>query len=250
MKTEEDRTPRAIKLCASTAAPPRQSSSHRPCDSCGTSPSSRETAFFRFPENLAALTETVVPEILDRKCSGPEQILRLWCAGCYSGEDAYSVAISVCEALNRTSAICKVHIVATDISDECLKVAERGVYELGVLRSVPPNLIPTYFSHLDSQVMVKSRLRSLVSFTRMDLAAPVFLGHFDVIFCMGVMPQLAPPNRSALLGRLHMFLEPGGYLFLGDDENLPASEVTFLPQAHGSCTIYRRPMVAAARSGR
>jgi two-component system, chemotaxis family, CheB/CheR fusion protein len=209
-----------------------------------------DTSFFRFPKAFDALTRDVVPEIIERKCMDPARTLRLWSAGCSTGEEAYSIAIALCEALHADRAGWKTHIVASDISANALKFAERGVYEPRAMAAVPPHLVTSYFSRIGPQFMVKTRVRSLVSFNRMNFAHPAFLGHFNCIFCMGVLPQLSSQHRTAFVRRLHMFLEPGGYLFLGQDERLASADVSFLPEAHGSYTLYRRPMAAAARSGR
>jgi chemotaxis protein methyltransferase CheR len=220
------------------------------CDALLSSLLASDTSFFRYPSAFAALTERVVPEIVARKCNDPARTIRIWSAGCSTGEEPYSIAISVCEALKENGPGWKTHIVAGDISSEALVFAERGVYDWRALCALPPHLAKTYFSRLGPQFMVKSRLRSLVSFTRMNLAQPAFLGHFDCIFCMGVLPHLSSHHRLSLIKRLHMFLEPGGYLFIGATEKLPSAEVTFRPESHGTCTFYRRPMAVAARTGR
>ena len=208
------------------------------------------TSFFRYPDAFTALEKQIVPEIVERKALRGDCSLRIWSAGCATGEEAYSIAMSVCEALNESNGGWKLHIVASDLCAEALKFAARGVYEEHAIRDLPPHLVSAYFSSIAQQYMVKARLRNLVSFTRTNLTNPEFLGHFDCIFCMGVLPYLSTQHRTTLLQRLHMFLEPGGYLFLGQSEKIPAAGVSFVTENYLSYTFLRRPMAAAARSGR
>ena len=83
----------------------------------------------------------------------------------------------------------------------------------------------------------------------MNLAKPDYLGRFDCIFCMDVLPHFSMSQRVALTQRLHLYLEPGGYLFLGQNEKLPAVDVAFRPHKTGSYTLYQKPMAAAAGQG-
>ena len=84
----------------------------------------------------------------------------------------------------------------------------------------------------------------------MNLARPAYLGRFDCIFCMDVLPHFSTAQRITLTQRLHLYLEPGGYLLLGDGEKLPTAEVNFQSESHKKFTLYRKPMAAAARAGR
>ena len=94
--------------------------------------------------------------------------------------------------------------------------------------------------------LVKPRLRNLITFSPVNLIQANFIGHFDCVFCLDVLPHLSMTPRSALLERLRMFLEPGGYLFVGETEKLGGdSNSRYL-----NYNYYRRPLAAAARSGR
>jgi chemotaxis methyl-accepting protein methylase len=220
------------------------------CDRLAGSLLAGDTAFFRCPAAFEALEKKVIPEIKTRKIAESPRSLRLWSAGCSTGEEAYSAAISVCEALQRHGGGWNIHIVATDIRSEALATAARGLYDQRAIDAVPRHLVPIYFSRIGAQFLVKPRLRNLVTFAPMNLAQASFIGRFDCIFCMDVLPHFSMTQRAALLQRLHLYLEPGGYLFLGQNEKLPAAEISFTPQTHLACTYYRRPLTAAARSGR
>ena len=209
-----------------------------------------DTGFLRCPAAFDALGRTVVPELLARKQVEGGNSLRMWSAGCSTGEEVYSVAMTVCEALQGSRCGCNIHIVGTDIRRSALATAERGLYHQRAVHSLPKHLVGGYFSRVGDHFLVKPRLRNLVTFTPMNLANPSFIGRFDCIFCLDVLPHFSASRRAALLQRLYMYLEPGGYLFLGDDEKLPAADVTFTAQTHLGFTCYRRPFANAAKNGR
>src|SRR5205823_13329979 len=99
-------------------------------------------------------------------------------------------------------------------------------------------------------LLVKPRLRSLVTFNTMNLTKPVYIGRFDCIFCMDVLPHLSRTQRSALMERLHLYLEPGGYLFLSQTEKLCETNLNFRSESYDGYTFYRKPLAAAAAYGR
>ena len=143
-----------------------------------------------------------------------------------------------------------IHIVGSDLLPHNIEAADRGVYRQSAVDGLPPATIRNYFSKISSPVvapnpapnedeedapklvkngasagtqvapasaahlLVKPRLRSLVTFNCMNLARPGYIGRFDCIFCMDVMPHFSRAQRIALIERLHLYLEPGGYLFL------------------------------------
>lgn len=209
-----------------------------------------ETGFFRYLSAFKALATIIRSGLETRKSAESPGSLRIWSAGCSTGEEAYSIAMSVCEVVNRNGEGRKVRILASDIRRGALEVAERGLYPKTALTQVPPHLVPGYFAKVGEHCLVKPRLRNLVTFGFMNLAKPAFLGQFDCIFCMDVLPHFSTAQRAALVQRLHLYLQPGGYLFLGEGEKLPAVDVKFHPQKTDNCTVYQKPAAAAARSGR
>jgi chemotaxis methyl-accepting protein methylase len=211
---------------------------------------STQTAFFRYPRVFEALGREVIPELKARKLAAGTNSLRMLSAGCATGEETYSIAMTVCEVLNAGRDTCSVHILGSDIRQSAVQSAQRGLYPQSALEGVAKHLIGSYFSRVGDHLLVKPRLRNLVSFTSMNLANPSFLGRFDCIFCIDVLPHFSASQRSTLVQRLHLFLEPGGYLLLGENEKLPAAEVSFTPQTHLAYTYYQRPFAAAAKSGR
>lgn len=253
------------------------------------------SGFFRHPGAMNTLTKQVLPQIYARKAGEGPAALRIWSAGCGTGEEAYSIAMAICDSLPgsngasngssaangctgngnggkekggavRTGGIAEtvvpvapqiskdwsIHIVGTDLLPSAIEVAERGLYPQSALAGLPPATIRASFSRIGtangngsqngsqngsangssngaasngpasngssngsapivgSHLLVKPRLRSLVTFNTMNLTRPVYIGRFDCIFCMDVLPHLSRSQRSALIERLHLYLEPGG----------------------------------------
>jgi len=209
-----------------------------------------ETGFFRHPAAFAAFQQQVLPELHHRKAVDDPQSLRIWSAGCSTGEEAYSIGVSVCEAMDGNGAGWSIHILATDIRQSALTFAERGLYPQPALAALPRPRLQTYFAKVGQHYLAKPRLRNLITFTQMNLARPVYLGRFDCIFCMDVLPHFSSAQRMALVQRLHLYLEPGGYLLLGDGEKLHTVDIAFQSENHKNFTLYRKPLAAAARAGK
>ncbi len=278
------------------------------------------TGFFRHPGAMNALARQVIPQLYGRKSDDGACTLRIWSAGCSTGEEAYSIAMAICEALgngngngnsssngngskdSRTSSRnggvsensapaapatkdWSVHIVGTDLLPSVIKTAERGLYPQSALAGLPPATIRSCFSKIGStngsnglqdgsqngatngsgnasmnasnngsnggaHLLVKPRLRSLVTFNTMNLTRPVYIGRFDCIFCMDVLPHLSRTQRTALMERLHLYLEPGGYLFLSQTEKLCVTNLNFRPETYDGYTFHRKPLAASAAYGR
>jgi chemotaxis protein methyltransferase CheR len=274
---------------------------------------SGNTGFFRHSGALNALTRQVLPQLCSRKSSDSPGPIRIWSAGCATGEETYSIAMAVCDAVTpvnisvpangngagngsgkaarnggiaesssggvapaaKLSAGCSIHIVGSDLLPGNIEVADRGVYRQSSLDGLPPATIRNYFSKIgtpaaaaigaqgegesenDAQppavaahLLVKPRLRSLVTFNCMNLARPGYIGRFDCIFCMDVLPHFSRVQRLAVLERLHLYLEPGGYLFLSQTEKLAASNLTFRSETFDGYTFHRKPLAASAAYGR
>jgi chemotaxis methyl-accepting protein methylase len=296
------------------------------------------TGFFRHPGALNALTRQVLPQLFARKSADGPSPLRIWSAGCATGEETYSIAMAVCDAvsnagtegnassigigtangksaarsagaadgvqnnssLSSLGAGVSIHIVGSDLPQN-IEAADRGVYPQAALEGLPPASIRNYFSKITSptiatadaddepadgeeqfelqdryqakseskhdknggsrgavkaacanaaHLLAKPRLRSLVTFNCMNLARPGYIGRFDCIFCMDVLPHFSRAQRMALLERLHLYLEPGGYLFLSQTEKLSAPNLNFRSETFDGYTFHRKPLAASAAYGR
>lgn len=287
--------------------------------------------FFRHPGALNTLTRQVLPQLWSRKSADGPSPIRIWSAGCGTGEETYSIAMAVCDAVNpvnvsgplsgaspaggkpasrnggvsesaqpataaaKLNSGCSIHIVGSDLLPKNIEVADRGVFPQSAVDGLPPASIRNYFSKIGSpapalvvedeeyrdknyrdkdyrdeayrdedtrnasgsrrpltsaHLLVKPRLRSLVTFNCMNLARPGYIGRFDCIFCMDVLSHFSRAQRLAALERLHLYLEPGGYLFLSQTEKLAAPNLNFRSETFDGYTFHRKPLAASAAYGR
>ena len=204
----------------------------------------QETSFFRYPAIYQALAEKVLPEIHAKKFWSNPRTLRIWSAGCSTGEEPYSIAISVLNALELPDAW-NIEILATDISRNALNVAERGRFSKRDLESLAPEQIEAYFSQSGKdEFRVKAKVRNMITFAHMNLAQMVYMGRFDCIFCMNVLIYFSEDLRANLIRRFHEYLEPDGYLFLGHAESVAKARVELEPIVIADSMIYRKSALA------
>lgn len=205
----------------------------------------QETAFLRYPGAFRALERKVLPQMHARKFWQNPRSLRIWSAGCASGEEPYSIALTIAETLEFADAW-NIEILATDISKDALRQAEKGIYTRRSLAALPPEQLERHFLRRDGHYQVKPRLRGMVKFAPMNLAQATYLGRFDCIFCMNVLIYFSESRRSALIQRFHDYLEPGGFLFLGHAESVARLPVKFESFVHDDFILYQKPAIPAA----
>ena len=208
----------------------------------------QETSFFRYPDVHSAFERKVLPELHMKKFWENPRSLRIWSAGCSTGEEPYSIAMSVCDTLEFAEAW-NIHILATDISRQALQAAERGVYARRELDTMDLPRIEQYFAKVGDQFMVKPKIRNMVTFAPMNLAQVVYMGRFDCIFCMNVLIYFSDERRATLIQRFYEYLEPGGYLFLGHAESIARTGVQFEAIVQGDSVYYQKPGTGAVRKG-
>ena len=204
----------------------------------------QETSFFRYPAAFEALEKKVLPELHMKKFWESPRSLRIWSAGCATGEEAFSVAMTLADALEFADAW-NIHILATDISRQALAHAERGVYDAREVEAVNPRQRDLYFARSNGDYTVKPRIRNMITFAPMNLAQVVYMGKFDCIFCMNVLIYFSEERQAQLMQRFYEYLEPGGYLFLGHAETVSKVGVKFDTHIYRDSRIYQKP--AAAR---
>ncbi|QRM32132.1 protein-glutamate methyltransferase [Microvirga sp. VF16] len=185
-----------------------------------------ETFFFRYAEQFAALRDTILPEIIERKTS--TRRLRIWSAGCSTGAEPYSVAILVNEILGEDLGTWRVNIIGTDINDSFLNVAKQARFGKWALRSMPPAERERYFlSAGKDQWQVRPEFRSLVRFERhnllslLDGTSPLEFTDFDLILCRNVLIYFHPDTVIRIVEALHGRLAEDGWMLLGHAEPNP-----------------------------
>lgn len=190
------------------------------------------TFFFREEGHFEKL-RSVAPVLLEQAGRRASPVLRIWSAGCSTGEEPYSLAITMREmdaGKNGNAPAARIH--ATDISTKVLKSAMTGVYPKAKLTNVSPALLKKYFQvgsgPWEGHYRVKKEIREMVTFTRfnlMETPPPDFL--FDIIFCRNVMIYFDRTTQEALVKRFSRCLTQGGYLFIGHSESLMSFEHDF-----------------------
>lgn len=200
-----------------------------------------ETQFFRTPAHHRALREELLPSLHRNRPNS--QPLRCWSAGCATGEEPYSLAISVLETLG-VPLPRPVEIYATDISTQALSKAQAGTYRGRALANVAPVELKRHFVGHANLFEVNSQVRALVRFEQHNLRAamPTWAPGLDIIFCQNVTIYFAVETCRALMARFFDVLAPGGYLFLGFSETLWRIYDRFETVEVAGAFVYRKPL--------
>ena len=186
------------------------------------------TSFYREKQHFDFLLKQALPEIVKRKNAEHSARLRAWCAAASTGEEPYTLALTLLEFFNGMPAM-DAKLLATDISTKVLGQAVKGIYSPEKVKTVAPALLERYFDKvtLDGEraFQVKDEVKALITFRRLNLmdAAFPFKGPFDFISCRNVMIYFDAPTQAAVVEKLLKLLAPGGYLLIGHSENLPAA---------------------------
>lgn len=186
------------------------------------------TSFFREPQHFEYLKRHFLPEITLRK---KDRLLSFWSAGCSSGEEVYSIAITLLEA-PEISPGWRLKILGTDISTRVLKMAQTGIYGMDRVQSIPQGLLRKYFLRGDKRgdgfVRIKEDVRQFISFARLNFIESFsFPEPFDCIFCRNVMIYFDKKTQGNLVNRFYKQLGPGGLLLIGHSESLSGIQHPF-----------------------
>ncbi|HEY5806320.1 MAG TPA: protein-glutamate O-methyltransferase CheR [Povalibacter sp.] len=197
------------------------------------------TAFFRENHHFDALASYMIPEALKRNQTARR--LRIWSAGCSTGEEPYCIAMVLAESLP-SSERWDAKILATDIDSDVIHFAQQGIYPLDRLTSVPQARLRRSFrkgvGENAGQALIQPDLARLITFRTLNLQRSwPMQGPFDIIFCRNVMIYFDQPTRERLVSRFAALLAPNGYLCLGHSESIHAGTAPF--QLVGK-TIYRK----------
>jgi chemotaxis protein methyltransferase CheR len=181
-----------------------------------------KTSFFRESQHFDYLCNVILP-----KLNPTRDGIRIWSAGCSSGEEPFTLGIALCEALPHIKDV-DVRILATDISTRVLTKAREATYSYDVVRDLPMGILSKYFKPIPARprpnYQVNQDVRDMVHFARLNLMGSwPMKGPFDAIFCRNVMIYFDKPTQQALIHRYWEKLKPGGHLFVGHSESLTAS---------------------------
>ncbi len=200
------------------------------------------TSFFREPKHFEFLQTVFLPDLIKRKQQEGKSRIRAWSAGCSSGEEPYSLAITLLEAV-RDKGIRDVRILATDISTRILKIAQTGRYEADRVAGLAPALKNRYLIRKHTgpgqdAYEVRQELRNLITFKYLNLMEPwPFHGPLDFIFCRNVMIYFNKPTQETLVNRFWDMLDKNGVFFTGHSESLTGIRHRF---SYVQPTIYRK----------
>jgi chemotaxis protein methyltransferase CheR len=214
-----------------------------------------ETYFFRDPASFEALEQEILPPLVARRFEAGRS-LRLWSAGCCTGEEAYSLAITCARALPDLRAW-NVSILATDINHKFLAKAEEGVYSDWSFRGAPGWLRGGFFSAAqDNRLAIDAIVKNVVHFGYLNLAEDVYpslhnhTNAMDVIFCRNVLMYFTPEHQRRVVAALHRCLVDGGYLVVNPAEATSSLFPMFAMENIGGAILYRKASQAALAESR
>jgi len=182
-----------------------------------------ETCFFRSQSQLDALRQIVIPKILEAKSHAPLRRLRIWSAGCSTGEEPYTLSMLMLEEAHGRLQDWTVEILATDLNERSLAHAANGIYGTYSTRNLTPHYRLKYFIPAGEQLQVQPAVRGSITFSRLNLSDDTrmnLMKGVDVIFCCNVLIYFDLVSKRRVIQHFYNNLLPHGYLFLGHSESL------------------------------
>jgi chemotaxis protein methyltransferase CheR len=183
-----------------------------------------ETCLFRSQPQLDALRKVILPEIVKEKTKQITKRLRIWSAGCSTGEESYTLAMNMLEERDRLLQGWTIEILATDLNDRSVETAKAGIYGEYALRNTSDYYKRKYFSTVDERkLQVRPEVKQLITFSRLNLqddSKMLFMKGMDVVFCCNVLIYFDGVSKSKVISHFFSNLNFGGYFFLGTSESL------------------------------
>ncbi len=195
------------------------------------------THFFRDPPSFEALCDNIFPSLLNQKTSN--DALRIWVAGCATGEEAYSMAMCLQEHLGDKSSALKIQIFATDISETAIAKARSGIYNQNELEGVSASRLQQFFIKQDGSYQVSKNIRDMCVFAHHNLLKDPPFSKIDLVSCRNVLIYLEPVLQKRALTTFHYSLNEDGYLMLGKSESIGSNTEMFKTYKHSE-KIYTR----------
>jgi chemotaxis protein methyltransferase CheR len=182
-----------------------------------------ETCFFRNQPQLDALRQVVIPKLLEAKSNVPLRRLRIWSAGCSTGEEPYTLSMLLLEEAQGRLKDWTIEILATDLNERSLAHAKNAIYGTYSTRNLSPLFRQKYFTPAGDQLQVQPAVRSSVTFSRLNFADDgrmTFMKSLDIVFCCNVLIYFDLVSKRRVIQHFYNNLLPHGYLFMGHSESL------------------------------
>jgi len=183
----------------------------------------KETSFFRYKEQFNVFGNHILPKILEEKKKQNNKTIKIWSAGCSTGEEPYTIAMIIFNSLGRRLANWDIKILASDISSQAIEFAKRGLYGRYTLRNTPEDYKTKFFDKIEEDFSISDSIKDMVQFKTFNLVDESQIrktGNIDVIFCRNTLIYFDNDTRKNFTAQLYDCLNPNGYLFLGHSESL------------------------------
>lgn len=207
-----------------------------------------ETSFFRNEPQLKSFSEEVLPKFLDERKKSGRKSLRIWSAGCSTGEEPYTLAMIILDRLPDPTGW-NIEIIANDISEQVLRSARAGEYSGTTLRNISPSQLVKFFDKGSNDTYkIKQNVKSLVKFSQINLNDPRQLARYsdvDTIFCRNVMIYFSDDVKKQIVRGYYNALRQGGYLYIGHSETLHGVSKAFKLVYLKNALVYQKEAVAA-----
>jgi chemotaxis protein methyltransferase CheR len=202
-----------------------------------------ETCFFRNQPQLSAVQKMIIPKIMQSKAKIGLPQLKIWSAGCSTGEEPYTLAIMLTEISGSVLRGWSWEIIATDLNDNSLNRAQQGLYDEYAVRNVETLLRTKYFRREGDRYQLSADIRKKVNFSRLNLqdeSKLIFMRAVDIIFCANVLIYFDGASKRRTVQHFYNALVPGGYFFLGHSESLYGIHEKFQLVHFPGATAYLR----------
>jgi two-component system CheB/CheR fusion protein len=200
------------------------------------------TNFFRDCVAFEKLQEQVIAPLVNQKVS--DSFIRIWVAGCATGEEAYSIAMMLCEEITRIQKHFSVQIFATDVDEESVEMGRRGQYPKSIASDVSPTRLKRFFIEENNYYKVKSSIREMIVFAKHNLTKDSPFSKLDLLCCRNVLIYMDSTLQKKLIPMFHYTLNPGGSLFLGESESVGPFSDLFTPVDARHKIFKRKPVNA------
>ena len=211
-----------------------------------------ETCFFRNQPQIDAVTKVILPKLVTQKSKLAYKKIRMWSAGCSTGEEPYTLALLMSEQIAQKLRGWTFEIVATDLNDNSLVKCREGLYTDYSLRNTSAQLRDKFFTQQGDLFRVRDEIRAHIKFDRLNLqdqSKILFMKGFDIIFCCNVLIYFDTASKKRTVDHFHSGLLPGGHFFLGHSESLYGINEQFRLVHFPNATAYWKPVPGEAAGG-